>query len=243
MPIKTYLTSKEIQQMIDQAPNLRDKVILSFLADVGCRVSELLHLRLADLDLEGSTALIPHLKRGIKKKCPSCGRTAGRNTRFCSKCGADLSGVAAEGIDERSRMINIGPTTVDLLQEYAKDLKPEERIINITRQAVYNIVRRAGVRIGLDDKAIRNTESGKNHYIHPHSFRDALAVSWLGFAGTDVGKQKALQEHLGHASFETTMRYFKLQPAKIKQVSDEVRKLRFATQAHSAEDEVPAKDD
>ncbi len=227
MPVKTYLTSEEIQKMIAQAKNLRDKVILSFYANTGARCSELLALKVSDLDLDGHSALIPHLKRGIKKKCPKCGRVAGRSTAFCSKCGADLSKVEAEGIQERSRLINIGKDVAELLREYTRDMQPDERIIKLTRQAVYNIVREAGVKIGLDKKAIRNTDSGKSHYVHPHSFRDALAVSWLGFAGNDVGKQKALQEHLGHVRFETTTGYLKLNPSIIKEVSDEVSRMRF----------------
>jgi integrase/recombinase XerD len=228
MAIKTYLNSNEITQMIDSADNLRDKVILSFYADTGCRASELLRLKVEHLDLENRVVVIPHLKRGIKKKCPSCGRSAGRNTQYCSRCGADLTRVTAEGIEERRRLINIGPETAELLREYVKDLEPSEYIIKLSRQQVYNVVRDAAQSIGIKGKAILNPESGKHHYVHTHTFRDSLAVPWLSFAGTDVGKQKALQEHLGHQSFGTTMRYNKLTPAKVKQVSDEVRQLRFA---------------
>ena len=231
MPIKTFLTSDEIQRMIDQALYLRDKVILSFYADTGARVSELLKLKVENLDLENNVVLIPHLKRGIKKRCPDCGRSAGRNTPFCSKCGYNLSKVVAEGIEERSRLINIGPETAKLFKEYTKNLEPSEQIIKLSRQRIHLIVRDAAQAIGIKGKAILNPESGKKHYVHPHSFRDALAVSWLSIAGSDVGKQKALQEHLGHLKFETTIKYNKLSPAKVKQVSDEVRQMRFSHQA------------
>ena len=231
MAIKTYLTSDEIQRMIGQALYLRDKVILSFLSDSGCRCSELLKLKVENLDLENNVVLIPHLKRGIKKRCPECGRSAGRNTPFCSKCGCDLSKVTAEGIEERSRLINIGPETAQLLEEYTRNFKPSEQVIKLSRQRVYTIVRNAAQAIGIKGKAILNPESGKKHYVHPHNFRDSLAVSWLSIAGSDVGKQKALQEHLGHLKFETTVRYNKLTPAKVKQVSDEVRQMRFSHQA------------
>lgn len=227
MSIKTYLTSSEIRLIIDGAHYLRDKVILSFLADTGCRVSELINLRVGNLDLDNQVAQILHLKRGVKKKCPNCGKFAGRNTPYCSRCSQDLSNEVAEGIEERKRLINLGPETVELLREYMKGLGLSDRVIELTRQQVYSIVREAGRTIGLEGKVILNPETGKKHYVHPHVFRDSLAVSWLGYAGTDVGKQKALQEHLGHHNFETTMRYYKLQPAQVKQVSDEVRQLRF----------------
>ena len=227
MPIKTFLTPEEIQRMIDTAPYLRDKVILVFYTDTGCRVSELLALKMEHIDLESGTVMIPHLKRGIKKKCP-CGKSAGRRTRYCSHCGRDLSTVVAEGIEERSRLINIGESTVELLREYTKGMSISENIIKLTRQQVYNIVRDAGLRVGLKGKAILNPETGKKHFVHPHNFRDSLAVSWLAVAGSDVGKQKALQEFLGHKLFETTMRYNKLTPARVRQIGDEVRRLRFS---------------
>jgi len=227
MTIKTYLTSDEIQRMIDSTPYLRDKVILSFYADTGARVSELLKLKVENLDLESRTVMIPHLKRGIKKRCPACGRSAGRNTPYCSKCGCDLAKVIAEGIEERSRLISIGEATTMLLREYIGGLNSSEQIIKLSRQQIHNIVRNAARAIGIKGKAIINPITGIKHYVHPHSFRDSLAVAWLGVAGTDVGKQKALQEHLGHQSFETTIKYNKLTPAKVRQVSDEVRALRF----------------
>lgn len=238
MSIKTYLTSNEIRKMIDGAYYIRDKTILSFLADTGARVSELINLKVGDLDLDNQVAHILHLKRGIKKKCP-CGKFAGRNTLYCSKCGQDLSHVVPEGIEVRKRLISIGPETVELLRGYTEGMESSARIIDLTRQQVYNIVREVGKVAGLKGKVILNPETEKKHYVHPHTFRDSLAVSWLSYAGNDVGKQKALQEHLGHRNFETTMRYFKLQPARVKQVSDEVRQMRFSkAEGREKEEEV-----
>jgi len=236
MAIKTFLTSSEVKKMIDGALNLRDKVILSFYADTGSRVSELLTIQKEDLDLDSRVLMIRHLKRGIKKRCPKCSQVAGRSTAFCSKCGTDLSKVVPEGVEERSRLISIGQETADLLREYTKDMEDSEYIIKLSRQSVYNIVRRVADDAGLGNKIIRNTDSGKSHYVHPHSFRDALTVDWLGMAGTDVGKQKALQEHLGHKLFQTTVGYFKLTPSTVKKVGDEVRRQRFAAQSQSKDD-------
>ncbi len=184
-------------------------------------------IKVENIDLDRQEVMIPHLKRGIKKTCPKCGRTGGRSQKFCSRCGTDLSKIVAEGIEERQRLVNIGDETTELLREYIKGLNPKERLIDISRQQVYNIVREAAEAIGLKGKTILNPETGKKHYPHPHNFRDSLAVSWLTYASGDITKQKALQEHLGHQNFDTTMRYFKLQPSQIKKVSDEVRKARF----------------
>ena len=227
MTIKTYLTAEEIKGMIDKASCLRDKVIISFLADAGTRLSELLRLKVENLDLESGLVLIPHLKRGIRKHCPGCGKSAGRNQAFCVYCGEDLSKVVAEGIQERKRVISIGKDTIKLLREYVEELSPSEVIIQLSRQRVYYLIRDLAEAVGVSGKAILNPETGKQHYVHPHSFRDSLAIEWLQIAGTDVNKQKALQVHLGHQSFDTTMRYNKLRPTAVRKVSDEVRKKRF----------------
>jgi len=228
MAIKTYLSNEEIQDMIDQADFLRDSVMFSFFADSGCRVSELLGIKVEHVDLQSGVIMIKHLKRGIRKKCP-CGFSAGRSQRFCAKCGTDLSNIQAEGIEERNRLIAVGKRTLELMSEYMEDL-PGDRLFDISRQRVYHIVRESAEKIGLIGRCILNPETGKNHFVHPHNFRDSLAVSWLNFAGEDGTKQKALQEHLGHKSFATTMRYHKLTPSQVQKGSDEVRQARFGVE-------------
>ncbi len=136
--------------------------------------------------------------------------------------------VIAEGIEERKRLVSVGKETMTLVKEYIeKRENPDGRLINLTRQSVYYIVRNAAEKAGLAGKTIMNPETGKLHYVHPHNFRDSLAVAWLDLAGSDAGKQKALQDHLGHKRFETTMRYHKLTPTDVQEVGDEVRKKRF----------------
>jgi len=237
MAVKTYLSDNEILAMITKTEYLRDKVILVFLSDVGCRVSELLAIKVENIDLEKRVVLIPHLKRGMKKKCPKCGRSAGGKTKYCTNCATDLRAVIAEGIEERSRLVNFGEKTAQYLEPFIKDLGSEENLIDLRRQQVWNIVREAGEKIGLKGRCILNPETGKKHFVHPHNFRDSLAVAWLAFAGGDMGKQKALQMHLGHRSFATTQRYQKLTPMAVQNINDEVRNFRFA---EDSEVSVPA---
>ena len=47
-----YLTPEEVQAMIDAAGNLRDKLVVSLLYCTGIRVSELVGIRVSDVDLE-----------------------------------------------------------------------------------------------------------------------------------------------------------------------------------------------
>ena len=227
MALKTFLTPEEVKALISNAKNLRDKMIISFLADSGCRVSELLQLNVAQIDFDQKLVLIPHLKVGLRKKCSSCGKAMGRRQGFCSKCGADISEVIADGIEERHRLINVGEQTLNLCREYIdKRAKNSERLVTLTRQMVYVIIRECAAEAGLGGKTILNPETGQMHYVHPHSFRDSLAVDWLTL--DDSGdSQKLLQGHLGHKRYETTARYFKLTPAQVAKQADDVRRHRF----------------
>ena len=227
MALKTFLTPEEIKAMISQALNLRDKMIISFLADTGCRVSELLQLNVAQIDFDQKLVLIPHLKVGLRKRCPSCGRSTGRRQNFCPGCGAAISEVVAEGVEKRTRLINVGEQTLNLCREYIdRRAKKSEKLVSLTRQMVYIIIRKCAAGAGLGGKIILNPETGQMHYVHPHGFRDSLAVDWLTL--DDSGdSQKLLQDHLGHKRYETTARYFKLQPAAVAKTADEVRRYRF----------------
>jgi integrase len=227
MPLKTSLTPEEITAMIDIAPTIRDKLIISFLADTGCRVSELLRLNVSQIDFDKNLVLIPHLKAGLRKRCPSCGKSTGRRQNFCPKCGTNISDVLAEGSEERTRLINVGEQTLNLCREYIdRRANDSENLITLTRQMVYRIIRQCASGAGLDGKTILNPETGQMHYVHPHSFRDSLAVDWLTL--DDSGdSQKLLQDHLGHKRYETTARYFKLTPTHVAKAADEVRRHRF----------------
>ncbi len=231
MALKTYLTSEEIQLMIDATTCLRDKVIIMFLADCGLRVTELINIKNEDLDFEKEAVLITHLKEGIRKKCPGCGRAAGKQQKFCSRCGEDLSSVIVEGREERKRIISVGSETLKICQDYIS--RPEhqtERLIPLTRQAILYIVKKIAVRAGLGGRIMLNPETGQKHFVHPHSFRDSLAVAWLSTAPegyTEDESRKALQRHLGHKRFETTVRYQKLSMEQVNKIRAVIRKKRF----------------
>jgi integrase len=232
---KTVLSVQDIKAMFDAAESLRDQAMIAFLADTGCRVSEMLAVSPEDLDFDAGTARIPHLKLGIKKLCPGCGRMAGAKQKFCVKCGADMSGVAAEGEERRDRIIQVGSWAQGVVKTYLDkknggSYRDEIRVFNITRASVDAMLRRVAEKSGLTGKMMVNPETGKKHYISAHKLRDAFAVDWLSTKVTNAEAaevQKALQLAMGHKRYETTARYQKLTPQTQKQIADQVRKGRF----------------
>jgi integrase len=229
--IKTSLNTKDVEKIISQADNLRDKLIVQFYYDTGIRVSELLQIRMKNIDLEQKTVLIPHLKHGIHKVCPVCNKQGGRKIAFCSKCGSDLSRVEAIGIQERTRLIDIGDDLVTAIKEFigVDPIDPEAPLIGLTRQSVYNTIRALAAAAGLGGRIMLNPETGQRHYVHPHNFRDSLATDGLEKAKGDANMQKALMIKLGHARFETTLRYDRLTASSTKTFSEDLRNRRKGT--------------
>ena len=70
------LTIDQVQYLIECADNLRDKTIISLLADSGMRVSELSSIKAQDLDWDNHTILIWG-KGGKQRRAPFTERTAG----------------------------------------------------------------------------------------------------------------------------------------------------------------------
>jgi integrase/recombinase XerD len=74
---------------------------------------------------------------------------------------------------------------------YTKNLKPNDRIFNITRQRAWQIVKEVGLQAGFTKK------------IWCHLFRHSDAIYRLRM----TGNPKALQHHLNHRSPIMTLRY------------------------------------
>ncbi len=80
-------------------------------------------------------------------------------------------------------------------------------IFGISRHRAWQIVRECADRAKLPE--LVNPETGKVHNISPHRLRDAFAVHAVKLDDSGDGL-RMLQEHLGHQSITTTMRYRKI---------------------------------
>ena len=99
-----------------------------------------------------------------------------------------------------------------MLKDYVKRGGPVNRkgrmlIFGINRHRAWQIVRECAERAKLLE--LVNPETGKVHNISPHRLRDAFAVHAVKLDDSGDGL-RLLQEHLGHQSITTTMRYRKI---------------------------------
>jgi len=211
--VKTYLGLDEIIKLGDSAHYLRDKLLIRMLFQLGCRISEVLALEVKDVDFTKGTVTIQHLKSRIKLACPECGVRLGKSHAFCYKCGAKVEEVVTKEQEHRRvRILPLDEDTLKMLKDYigrGGSVKSGGRnfIFGINRHRGWQIVRECAERAGLPK--LVNPETGKVHGVSPHKLRDAFAVRAVQLDDSGDGL-RLLQEHLGHANFNTTAKYRKV---------------------------------
>ena len=211
--MKTYLETEEINLMGDAATNLRDRLLIHMLFRLGCRISEALALKVEDIDFTQGTITIQHLKARLKLSCSKCGQRLGRSHAFCPKCGGKVEKTQIEQQEHRrQRALPVDSETLSMLKDYIRRGGPVLRegkrlIFGINRHRAWQIVRDCAEKAGLPK--LVNSETGRTHNVSPHRLRDAFAVHAVKFDDSGDGL-RLLQEHLGHASFNTTAKYRKV---------------------------------
>jgi len=218
--LKTYLNTDETAKLEDAAMCIRDKLLIRILARLGCRVSEALALEVEDIDLTQGMVSIEHLKKRIKLHCPKCDVGLGKSHIYCPRCGMRVKEVIArEQEHRRVRMLPLDRDTLEMLRDYINRNGPVNRkskmlIFGINRHRAWQIVKDCADRAGLPK--LVNPESGRVHGVSPHRLRDAFAVHAIRIDDSGDGL-RLLQEHLGHASFNTTAKYRKVAGDELKE--------------------------
>ena len=120
--------------------------------------------------------------------------------------------VAREGEHRRLRTLPVDKDTLEMLRDYVKRGGPVSRggrrsLFGINRHRAWQIVKECAGKARLP--LLVNSESGKVHNVSPHRLRDAFAVMAVKQNDSSDGI-RMLQEHLGHQSISTTMRYRKV---------------------------------
>jgi integrase/recombinase XerD len=205
---KTYLEQSEVEKLEQQASCVRDKLLIRLLSRLGCRVSEALAIKVEDIDFKRETVTIQHLKERLRLSCPECGSRLGRGHRFCPKCGRGVDKPMSKlQQTHRRRVIPLDSETLQMLRDFIRRDGTEGLIFGINRHRAWQIIRDCARKAGLPNLA--NPETGSTKGVSPHRLRDAFAVHAVQIDDSGDGL-RLLQEHLGHQSIATTMRYRKI---------------------------------
>ncbi len=211
--LKTYLYPQDVKRVESCANSVRDRLLIRLLFHLGCRVSEALAITTSDIDFEQGTILILHLKTRSKLLCPSCKARLAKKHRFCPECGEEIREIISrDNMRRRQRILPVDKNTLALLKEYisrnkAVNTEGPQLVFNISRHRAWQIVRECASRAGLEK--LVNPETGRLRGISPHRLRDAFSVHAMKLNDSGDGL-RLLQEHLGHASFNTTAKYRKI---------------------------------
>ena len=210
---KAYLEPTEIERLEKAAEFLRDRLLIRLLFHLGCRISEALGITVGDIDFGHGTVTIQHLKARITLSCPQCEARLSKSHRFCPGCGLEVEkAVSQEKEHQRLRTLPVDEVTLAMLKEYIKRNGPVSRkgkrsLFDVSRHRAWQIIKDCALRARLP--LLVNAETGKVHNVSPHRLRDAFAVHAVKLDDSGDGL-RMLQEHLGHRSITTTMRYRKI---------------------------------
>ena len=178
------LTIEDIEKLLD-APDpttplgVRDVAILEFLYATGTRVTEAVTVGLTDLNLESGTVIVTG--KGSKQRLVPLGSHA------------------------RMAIERYLPIRHELLSDRERSdvLFVNARGTSLTRQGMWEIVKRNGRRAGIEDAALS-----------PHVLRHSAATHMVE-GGADL---RTVQEMLGHASISTTQVYTLVSPEHLYEV-------------------------
>jgi len=206
--MKTYLEPNEVELMEKVARCFRDRLLIRLLFHLGCRISEALSIRVEDIDFGQGMMTIIHLKSRLRLSCSRCQTRLGKSHHFCPGCGAEVAEPVAKALgSKRQRTLPLDPKTLEMLADFVRRDKTKGLIFRINRHRAWQIIRECAEKAELP-KMI-NPETGKVHNVSPHRLRDAFAVHAVKLDDSGDGL-RLLQEHLGHASFNTTAKYRKV---------------------------------
>jgi len=217
--VKAYLEANDVDRLQKAATNLRDRLLIRLLSHLGCRISEALGVKVEDIDLDNHTVTIQHLKARTKLSCPHCSARLSKSHSYCPKCGAGVEkAIAEEKEHRRLRTLPIDGDTLRLLKDYISRGGPVIRdgkrlIFGINRHRGWQVIRDCAKRAGLPK--LINPETGRVHNVGPHKLRDFFSVHAVKRDDSGDGL-RMLQEHLGHQSISTTMRYRKVAGEELK---------------------------
>jgi integrase/recombinase XerD len=211
--VKAYLEPAEVDRLEQTAEFLRDKLLVRLLWRLGCRISEVLAITVNNIDFNHGTITIEHLKARISLSCPQCGARLSKVHKFCPVCGTKVERtVAQEKEHHRYRSLPVDKDTLAMLKEYISRGGPVSKhgnrlLFDMTRYRAWQIIKDSAEKAGLP--RLVNVESGREHNVSPHRLRDAFAVHAVKLNDSGDGL-RLLQEHLGHQSITTTMKYRKV---------------------------------
>jgi integrase/recombinase XerC len=190
--LRAYLEAPEVERLIVVATNPRDALLVRIPWRTGIRVSELIGIKVSDIDF-GNRAILIKIQKQRKR-----------------------DGKAIE----RRRLVPVDQSTLDMVREYLEWRKQfpykGDLLFPISRQRVDQIFWKLGRRAGI--KEVGDPAISKHRKLHPHHLRHSFAIHCVKH-GMSIER---LQKILGHQSPTTTSVYLQYSVADLHEDYDRV---------------------
>jgi len=190
--LKGYLEPEDVERLVAAATNPRDALLVRIPWRTGIRVSELIAIRVQDIDF-GNRAVVIKVQKQRKK-----------------------DGKAVQ----RRRVVPIDQDTLDIVRGYLEWRKQfaykGDLLFPISRQRVDQIFWKLGRRAGI--KEIGDPTVSKHRKVHPHLLRHSFSIHCVK-KGMAIER---LQKILGHQSPTTTSVYLQYSVADLHEDYDRV---------------------
>ena len=190
--LKGYLEPEQVEKLIAVATNPRDALLVRVAWRTGIRVSELIGIRVQDIDFDNRAIVIK-----VQKMRKRDGKTI-----------------------ERRRVVPIDQGTLDMVKEYLDWRKQfpykGDLLFPISRQRVVQICWKLGKRAGIT--RVGDPTISQHTKFHLHHLRHSFAIHCVK-RGMSIER---LQKILGHSSPTTTSVYLQFSVADLHEDYDKI---------------------
>ena len=201
--LQGYFRPGEREALYNSADNLRDKALIRLLWVTGRRITEILRIRINEIDFERSNVII-HVEKKTKTLKDQVGNRV--------KVKKDLMALS-----------HLDSYTLKLLKVYIHDYNltwedwlfksPTNTHKPLTRQRAFDIIRRLGKETGV-------THVG-NKQIHPHHFRHSYAIDVSKKMKTPADVRK-LQMLMNHSTLAVTEQYLQFSDKDVTELIEDL---------------------
>lgn len=209
--LQGYFKEGQRKAIYDIAENPRDKVLIRLLWITGRRISEILNIKVHEIDFQ-INAISIHVEKKTTKLKDSNGKTVLNENGKAKKVKLDY--ISLSYIDDKTANIlkyyistNKLLTTDYLFKSNFNPVKP------ISRQRAFEIIKSCCNKVGI-------FKVGKDNP-HPHHFRHSYAIDNAKNMKSPADVRK-LQLAMNHSSLAVTEQYLKFNIKELKSMLDNI---------------------
>lgn len=201
-----WLPQDKIEQLIDGAKNLKNRLVISLLWHTGCRPSEVARMKVRRVNRS---------TRSINVQTSKVDSDA-KNSERTVFWGLTMEGMMREWLDlgGRKQYVHAAESPYLIVGYNTPSIGPRQ---------INTIVRRAAENAGIQETTIKRADGTDVNRVTPKTLRHSFAVHSVRGrekSGTPSMDLERLRRLMGHSSLETTRQYLQYRTSDIRDAYD-----------------------